>query len=79
MDIRKVKKLIDLLENSSVDEIEIHEGDGSVRVSRDIVRSARGAGASLSTARRALHAVRGHRLRRPVVRQPAAAAAGGRG
>ena len=34
MDIRKVKKLIELLENSSVDEIEIHEGEGSVRVTR---------------------------------------------
>ena len=34
MDIRKVKKLLELLESSSVDEIEIHEGDGSVRVSR---------------------------------------------
>ena len=34
MDIRTVKKLIELLENSSVDEIEIHEGSGSVRVSR---------------------------------------------
>ncbi len=34
MDIRKVRKLIDLLEGSSVDEIEIHEGEGSVRVSR---------------------------------------------
>ena len=34
MDIRKVKKLIELLEGSNVDEIEIHEGDGSVRVSR---------------------------------------------
>ena len=34
MDIRKVRKLIELLENSSVDEVEIHEGEGSVRVSR---------------------------------------------
>jgi len=34
LDIRKVKKLIDLLENSSVDEIEIHEGEESVRVTR---------------------------------------------
>ena len=34
MDIRKVKKLIELLESSGVDEIEIHEGDGSVRVTR---------------------------------------------
>ena len=34
MDIRKVKKLIELLEKSSVDEIEIHEGEGSVRITR---------------------------------------------
>jgi acetyl-CoA carboxylase biotin carboxyl carrier protein len=34
MDIRKVKKLIDLLDTSGVDEIEIHEGEESVRISR---------------------------------------------
>ena len=34
MDIRKVKKLIELLEESNVDEIEIHEGEESVRISR---------------------------------------------
>ena len=34
MDIRKVRKLIELLEKSGIDEIEVHEGDGSVRVSR---------------------------------------------
>ena len=34
MDIRKVKKLIELLETSCVDEIEIHEGEESVRVTR---------------------------------------------
>jgi acetyl-CoA carboxylase biotin carboxyl carrier protein len=34
MDIRKVKKLIDLLEHSDVAEIEIHEGEESVRISR---------------------------------------------
>lgn len=34
MDIRKVKKLIDLLEQSNVNEIEISEGDQSVRISR---------------------------------------------
>ena len=33
MDIRKVKKLIELLEASSVDEIEIKEGEESVRIS----------------------------------------------
>ena len=40
MDIRKVRKLIDLLESSSVDEIEIHEGEESVRVSRHRAPSA---------------------------------------
>ena len=34
MDIRKVKKLIELLEESGISEIEIHEGEESVRVSR---------------------------------------------
>jgi acetyl-CoA carboxylase biotin carboxyl carrier protein len=35
MDIRKVKKLIELLEQSDVAEIEIHEGEESVRISRN--------------------------------------------
>ena len=34
MDIRKVKKLMEMLEASDVDEIEIHEGEESVRISR---------------------------------------------
>jgi acetyl-CoA carboxylase biotin carboxyl carrier protein len=34
MDIRKVKKLIDLLEESGIAEIEISEGEESVRISR---------------------------------------------
>jgi len=34
MDIRKIKKLIELLEESGVAEIEIHEGEESVRISR---------------------------------------------
>jgi acetyl-CoA carboxylase biotin carboxyl carrier protein len=34
VDIRKVKKLIELLEESGISEIEIHEGEESVRISR---------------------------------------------
>ena len=34
MGIRKVKKLIELLEESGIDELEIHEGEESVRISR---------------------------------------------
>ena len=34
MDIRKVKKLIELLEESNIAELEIHEGEESVRITR---------------------------------------------
>lgn len=34
MDIRKLKKLIELLEESGINELEIKEGDESVRISR---------------------------------------------
>ena len=34
MDIRKIKKLIELLETSGISEIEIKEGEDSVRISR---------------------------------------------
>ena len=35
MDIRKVKKLIELLEESNLNEIEVTEGDDSVRISKE--------------------------------------------
>ena len=34
MDIRKIKKLIELLENSGLAEIDIKEGDDAIRISR---------------------------------------------
>ena len=34
MDIRKIKKLIELLEESGIEELEIHEGEESVRINR---------------------------------------------
>ena len=40
MDIRKVKKLIELLEESGIAEIEIKEGEESVRISRGSALSA---------------------------------------
>ena len=36
MDIRKVKKLIELLEESDINEIEIKEGEEAVRISRGV-------------------------------------------
>ena len=40
MDIRKVKKLIELLDESGIAEIEITEGEESVRISRHASKSA---------------------------------------
>jgi len=40
MDIRKIKKLMELLENSSVDELEVKEGEETVRLSRHLDRGA---------------------------------------
>jgi len=34
MDIRKIKKLIELVEESGINELEIHEGEESVRIAR---------------------------------------------
>ncbi len=42
MDIRKIKKLIELIEGSDISEIEISEGEGSVRISRSSVTASVG-------------------------------------
>lgn len=51
MDIRKVKKLIELLEESNIDELEIKEGEESVRITRNAA-----GGAQLVTAAPAIAA-----------------------
>ena len=43
MDIRKVKKLIELLEESNIAEIEIREGEETVRISRNYPHGQQGA------------------------------------
>ena len=40
MDIRKIKKLIELIEESGIAEIEVHEGEESVRISRNFSNNA---------------------------------------
>ena len=40
MDIRKIKKLIELLEESGISELEIREGEESVRISRQTAAAA---------------------------------------
>ena len=49
MDIRKVKKLIELLEESNINEIEIKEGEESVRISRNGAQAAAMTAAPLAT------------------------------
>lgn len=40
MDVRKVKKLIEMLEQSEISEIEVHEGEESVRISKHVAPAA---------------------------------------
>ena len=49
MDIRKIKKLIELLEESGVAEIEIQEGEESVRIARQAPASSVPAAATAVT------------------------------
>ena len=70
MDIRKVKKLIELLEESGIAEIEISEGEESVRISRYPTGQARADGPLRGALpRRRLHK-RLHRRRRRRLSQP---------
>jgi acetyl-CoA carboxylase biotin carboxyl carrier protein len=59
MDIRKIKKLIELLENSGLAEIEIKEGDDAIRISRSstVVETVMAAPASAAPAQAAAAAV----------------------
>ncbi len=58
MDLRKIKKLIDLLENSALTEMEITEGENTIRLSRAAMRAPPSADqfAPQSTNQNALHA-----------------------
>ncbi len=40
MDMRKIRKLIELIKETGIAEIEIHEGEESVRISREVTRTA---------------------------------------
>ena len=40
MDLRKIKKLMELLEESGIAEIEVKEGEESIKLSRNITSSA---------------------------------------
>ena len=70
MDIRKVKKLIELLEESNINELEITEGEESVRISRGGPIAYAAAPAAMATAVAAPSAV----AAAPAVAAPTAAA-----
>jgi acetyl-CoA carboxylase biotin carboxyl carrier protein len=79
MDIRKVKKLIELLEESGIAELEIREGEESVRISRQtstVVQSVAPVAAPLAAAAPVATApatsavfeeVSGHQVKSPMV------------
>lgn len=80
MDIRKIKKLIELIEESDIAEIEIHEGEESVRINRYSAQVAPvamaapmmaapqpAAPASTAPAAPAEEVVSGHTVRSPMV------------
>ena len=80
MDIRKIKKLIELLEESGIAEIEIHEGEESVRISRQcavvqtvaappalIAAPVSTAPAPVGSTEAAAPAVSGHQIKSPMV------------
>lgn len=80
MDIRKIKKLIELVEESGIAELEITEGEESVRISRGVVAQAApiayaaapqvvagAAPAAAPTAPAASAELSGHVLRSPMV------------
>ncbi len=48
MDIRKIKKLIELIEESGIAELEIKEGEESVRISRQTAKYAQPISRSLA-------------------------------
>jgi len=80
MDIRKIKKLIELLETSGIAELEIKEGEESVRISRQIptvmqslaplaapMAAAPVATAATPTTANAAEEVSGHQVKSPMV------------
>jgi len=78
MDIRKIKKLIELVEESGINELEISEGEESVRISRGgtmvaapapVVHAAAPVAAPIAAAPEAAApaAVSGHIVRSPMV------------
>jgi acetyl-CoA carboxylase biotin carboxyl carrier protein len=74
MDIRKIKKLIELLEESGISELEIKEGEDSVRISRQsavitqqVAPAALTHAAPVAAAPAAVEEVSGHQVKSPMV------------
>lgn len=75
MDIRKVKKLIELLEQSECTELEIREGEESVRISRaatiapaqTVIAAAQNVATSPSATEAAPKKISGHTVKSPMV------------
>lgn len=70
MDIRKIKKLIELLEESGIAELEIHEGDDSVRINRYAQAAVQGFGTPQDVSRLPFSSVSEGRETSPAVSGP---------
>jgi len=69
MDLRKIKKLIDMVEESGISELEVRTGEESIRIARPLVpKSNRASASEASTAARpaAARATRGFIVRAPL-------------
>ncbi len=71
MDIRKVKKLIELMEESDIAEIEIKEGDDAVRISRRVAGPSPAIPSAASTAVEQGASVQGASVREKISQGPA--------
>ena len=70
MDIRKIKKLIELVEESGITELEVQEEEGTVRISRAapaVAPAAAPAPAAAAPAEAPAAEVSGHQVRSPMV------------
>lgn len=66
MDLRKIKMLMDLVENSELTELEVHSGDESVRIVRPLPQAAAREAPAAGSAAPAASAQQGYPVRAPM-------------
>ncbi|MSQ80197.1 MAG: acetyl-CoA carboxylase biotin carboxyl carrier protein [Candidatus Methylopumilus sp.] len=67
MDLRKLKKLIDLVEESGIAELELTEGEEKVKISRQLMQQSAPSGTAASDHKPVAEKVDGHAVNSPMV------------